>query len=118
MDLDQAISAHEQWVFKFRDAISANSAVDAETISKDNCCAFGKWLYGEGRSMHGNLARFSEIVEKHAEFHKQAGKVAMAINGKNHQEAQDMIDYASTPFTQAAQAVKAAILNLKREAGL
>ena len=40
------------------------------------------------------------------------------INEKNHPEAQDMIDYVSTPFTWATQAVKAAILNLKREAGL
>jgi len=118
MDLDQAISAHEQWTFKFRDAISANSAMDVETISKDNCCAFGKWLYGEGRTMHGNLNGFSELVGKHAEFHKQAGKVAMAINEKNHREAQDMIDYASMPFARAMQEVKAAILNLKREAGL
>jgi methyl-accepting chemotaxis protein len=117
MDLDHAVSAHEQWVFKFRDAIATSSTMDAATIAKDNCCELGKWLYGEGRTMHGNLTRFSDVVAKHAEFHKHAGQVAEAINAKKHKEAQDMIDYASTPFSQATQEVKRAILNLKSEAG-
>lgn len=117
MDLNHAVSAHEQWVFKFRDAISSGSTMDATTLSKDNCCELGKWLYGEGRTMYGNLTRFSDIVEKHAEFHKQAGKVAEAINAKKHKEAQDMIDYAGTPFSHATQEVKKAILNLKSEVG-
>ena|ERR1035437_267291 len=117
MDLDSAISAHEQWVFKFKNAISTASTLDAATIAKDNCCEFGKWLYGEGRSMHGHRARFSDIIERHAEFHKLAGKVAEAVNAKQYKEAQDMIDYASTPFGQATQGVKAAILGLKGEIG-
>jgi methyl-accepting chemotaxis protein len=117
MDLDSAISAHEQWVFKFKSAISTASTLDAATIAKDNCCEFGKWLYGEGQSMHGHRARFSVIIGKHAEFHKLAGKVAEAVNAKQYKEAQDMIDYASTAFGQATQGVKVAILGLKGEIG-
>jgi hypothetical protein len=115
MDLDSAISAHEQWVFKLKDAISEGKAVDVETLSKDNFCPFGKWLYGEGGAMYGHFTRFSEVVGKHAEFHTHAGKVAEAINAKMHQEAQDMVDYVGTPFGQALHAVRAAILSFKRE---
>lgn len=115
MDLDEAISAHDQWAFKFRDAIATGDSMDAATISKDNCCKLGKWLYGEGRTMHGSLSRFTDVVAKHAEFHKHAGKVAEAINAQKHQEAKDMIDYASTPYGLASQEVKTAILHLKRE---
>jgi hypothetical protein len=115
LDLDQAISAHEYWVFKFRSAISTASTLDAVTIAKDNCCELGKWLYGEGPSLHGHRARFLDIIERHAEFHRQAGKVAEAVNAKQYKEARDMIGSASTPFGQATKEVKAAILGLKSE---
>jgi len=55
MDLTQAIEKHSEWKAKFRSAISKHETMDADTISKDNCCELGKWLHGESQANSGNL---------------------------------------------------------------
>ena len=65
-----------------RTAISKQETIDAATVSKDNCCELGKWLHGEAKSEFGNFASHSECVSRHAAFHVEAGKVAVAINQK------------------------------------
>ena len=39
--------SHIRWVDKLYDAIAAQQPLDAVTISKDDCCDFGKWLHNE-----------------------------------------------------------------------
>lgn len=117
MDLDQAIQKHSEWKIKFRTAISKKEAMDAATISKDNCCELGKWLHGDASTKFGDLASHSECVTKHAAFHVEAGKVAAAINQKKYAEAEQMIG-AGTSYTTASSAVAGAILKLKKEARL
>lgn len=117
MDLNQAIDRHAQWKVKFRVAISGHETMDAETITKDNCCELGKWLHGEAKSKYGHLASHSECVARHAAFHIEAGKVAKAINAKKFAEAEAMIDI-KTPYSDASRDVAGAILKLKRESGL
>ena len=117
MDFDQAIQKHAEWKIKFRSAISKQETMDAATISKDNCCDFGKWLYGEAKSKHGRLASYSECVSKHAAFHVEAGKVATAINQKKYAEAEKMIG-SNTPYASASSAVAGTIVKLRKEAKL
>jgi methyl-accepting chemotaxis protein len=91
--------------------------MDADTISKDNCCELGKWLHGEAKSKYGKLASHSECITKHAEFHKEAGKVANTINSKKYTEAEVMLG-ANKPYASASSAVGMAVLHLKKEAGI
>lgn len=117
MDLNDAIKAHSDWKMKLRSAISAQSTLDADTISKDNCCALGKWLHVESKAKLGALRSHSDCIRQHAAFHKEAGKVATAINSKKYKEAEQM-QGSGTPYATASNAVVMAIGALKREAKL
>lgn len=117
MDLNEAIKAHSDWKMKLRTAISAHATLDADTIAKDNCCALGKWLHGESKGKFGSLAAHQECTRQHAQFHKEASKVAMAINQHKFTEAEQMLT-SGTPYAVASNAVVIAIGALKREAHL
>ena len=117
MDLKQAIVKHTEWKTRFRTAISKHETMDAETISKDNCCDLGKWLHGESKQKMGKLVSHAECVSKHALFHTEAGKVAKAINAKEYTEAEAMLN-PDTPYWNASTAVALAIMHLMKESGL
>lgn len=114
MDLDQAIQKHAEWKLKFRKAISEHQEMDAITISKDNCCDLGKWLHGEAKSKFSKLVAYQTCVEKHAAFHKEAGKVATLINNKKYDEAEKTIS-GNTAYSQASSDVGLWIIKLKKE---
>jgi hypothetical protein len=117
MDLNKAIEKHTEWKLKFRLAISKQEIMEVETISKDNCCELGKWLYGESKAKLGKFASHSECISKHTAFHVEAGKVARTINSKKYAEAEAMLS-VGTPYTTASNAVGVAIMRLKKEASL
>lgn len=117
MDLNEAIKAHSEWKMKLRGAISAQSTMDVATISKDNCCALGKWLHGESKAKFGTLPAHGDCIQKHALFHKEAGKVASAINSRKFSEAEQMLASGST-YATVSNAVVIAIGALKRAAKL
>jgi methyl-accepting chemotaxis protein len=117
MDLNQAIQKHAEWKLKFRSAISRQETMDAATITKDNCCDLGKWLHGDGKTSFGRLQSHAKCVTKHAAFHVEAGKVALAINAKKYTEAEAMLG-ADTPYSQASGEVGVAIIALKKESGM
>jgi Chemoreceptor zinc-binding domain len=117
MNLDSALAKHAEWKLKFRSAISKQESLDAAIIAKDNCCDFGKWLHGEGKTKYSGLTGFSDCVAKHATFHTEAGKVATAINAGKYNEAEAMLS-AGTAYTASSNAVGTAIVRLKKEAKL
>jgi methyl-accepting chemotaxis protein len=114
IDLDKALEKHSEWKVKLRAAISKHEEMDVETISKDNCCDFGKWLYGGANSRLSQLASYSECVSKHAAFHVEAGRVATMINAKKFSEAEAMLGTGSS-FVSASSAVGVAIMRLKKD---
>jgi Chemoreceptor zinc-binding domain len=114
MDLDHAIRAHVEWRIKFRSAISKQEQMDFATIAADNRCPLGKWLHGEGKGEFGKLKAYSDSVQKHAAFHREAGKVAQAINSKKYAEAEAMLDLGSA-YQAASLAVGVALNALKDE---
>ena len=117
MDLNEAVGKHAEWKLKFRKAIAGQETMDAETISKDNCCELGKWLHGEAKTKHGKFSSYTECVTKHAAFHVEAGKVAKAINAKKYAEAEAMLG-SGTSYITASSVVGLAVMHLKKEAGL
>ncbi len=117
MNLDNAILAHYEWKNKLKAAISSQSQLDAATISRDDCCEFGKWLHGDGGVQYGKKPEFSALLQKHKSFHQEAGKVATTINARNYTAASAMIE-SSTPFGAASLAVGVAVNALKRSANI
>ncbi|MFA7270204.1 MAG: CZB domain-containing protein [Sterolibacterium sp.] len=117
MDLTEAEAIHREWKLKLRSALLNQEHLDETSIASDNCCGLGKWLHGEAKAKFGRLKSYADCVEKHATFHKCAGKVAKAINDKKYQEAEAMLG-ASTEYMYASVAILEAISELKSETGL
>ena len=117
MNLDDALNAHSQWKIKLRTAILKKETLDVKSVSADTCCELGKWLHNEAKIKFSKLRCYTDLVEKHAAFHKQAGRVALAINEKKFEEATALLG-AGTQYMSASSAVGIAISTLKNEAKL
>lgn len=112
VDVDLFIDAHRQWKVKLRDAIEGREKVDAATLSRDNCCALGKWIYGDGQRLSARPA-FTQLVERHRHFHSVAGSVGELINQRRYRDAEDSLA-PGTPFSSATSDVVLALSSAKR----
>lgn len=102
IDVDAIIDGHRQWKVKLRDAIESHAKVDTATLSRDDCCALGKWIYGDGGKRLGHSGSFTQLIERHKVFHRVAGQVGEMVNQKRYLEAEE----AMAPGTQFAQATR------------
>jgi methyl-accepting chemotaxis protein len=116
VDLKMAVQKHAEWKYKFRTAMTTSEPMDAATISKDNCCEFGKWLHGEAKAPHSHLGSYAKCLSAHAAFHVEAGKIAALINSQKKDEAEQMLA-AGTPYHEASKRVGIAIIELNNEIG-
>lgn len=111
MDLNNAIQKHAAWKFKFRSAILSGEQLDAVSISKDDQCELGKWLHSHA-GVYSQKQALAKCASAHAEFHRLASRVAIAINDKHKDEAEKMLAYDST-FSRVSSEVCVAIVELK-----
>ncbi len=114
IDLDSAIAKHLEWKVTLRNAAMRGEQLDAERISRDDCCPLGQWLHGDGRRQWNSHPSFTALLGEHAGFHREAGKVAKVVNTGQKDQALQMLD-GSTPFSNAAQATVQAIKRLQTE---
>ena len=112
VDVDAIIDAHRQWKVKLRQAIEERSQVDVATLSRDDCCALGQWIYGDGQRLR-QRPTFVELVQRHQHFHSVAGQVGTLINERRMREAEDALA-PGTPFAQATADVVSALSSAKR----
>ncbi|MEZ5703208.1 MAG: methyl-accepting chemotaxis protein [Burkholderiaceae bacterium] len=112
VDVDVYIDAHRQWKVKLRDAIENRDKVDTATLSRDDCCALGKWIYGEGRRL-STRPLFSDLVARHREFHQVAGDVGTLVNQRSYRAAEEALA-PNTPFSSATSKVVLVLSTAKR----
>jgi methyl-accepting chemotaxis protein len=112
IDVDSIIDGHRQWKVKLRNAIEDGAKVDVATLSRDDCCALGKWIYADGQRLSGR-ASFTELVKNHAHFHQVAGQVGQLINEGRFEQAEDALA-PNTPFTAATSDVVTVLSAAKR----
>lgn len=117
MNLDEAVKGHTEWKMKFRSAISKTEQMDVATIGKDDCCAVGKWLHGEGKPKFSTKPAFQRAVDTHKAFHLQAGKLAGLVNVAKYSEAEAALGLG-TAYINASGDVAKALIDLKKTAGL
>ena len=113
-NLNKAISAHAQWKIKLRNAAMNHEHLDANTIHRDDACALGQWLYGDGEHVHGDKETFKHLRHAHKEFHHAAAMVAETINGGQTDRAQRMLGNG-TPFANSTNKVIKAIQELRKQ---
>jgi methyl-accepting chemotaxis protein len=110
--LDNALSAHRQWKTILQAAVNDGKVLDVETIGRDDCCDLGRWLHSKGRSLYGSKPEFTNLVNKHREFHSITGVVAGFINARTQDDAMAHLRGGSQ-FAFASMEVSIAIAALK-----
>jgi len=115
MDIDEALQKHAEWLSLFRAALAVRGTVDVGAIGADDACRLGEWLHQAARAAKGRLPSLDECIARHAEFHREAGKIAGLINAQLHAEAEAMLGDHSR-YSVASAALTAALRRLKAEA--
>lgn len=117
IDFANTIKTHKDWKGKLRAAIANQSRLNAEEIGRDDCCEFGKWLYGAAKDQYAGLSSYKNCVGQHKKFHQEAGKVAALVNARKFEDAEALLR-PGTPYNVASSAVEVAATALQNETGL
>ncbi len=115
VDLNAAIAAHVQWKSKLRNAAMRGEQLDVDKVGRDDCCPLGQWLHGGGHRQWGTRPTFTDLLGKHAQFHREVGSVARLVNAGKREQALKSME-GGTGFAQATQATVLAIKTLQQEA--
>lgn len=77
ISLKYVLDTHHLLKKKLLDEMGGTSQepLDVATLSQDDVCAIGKWLYGEGKTLYGHLPEYEAARKVHAELHVCAGEV-------------------------------------------
>jgi predicted oxidoreductase len=112
MNLESAIGKHAEWKVKFRTAISKHQQMDIAHIGDIHACEFGAWLDSDGKKQNRHLPEFSNLVEIHKHFHREAVKVATLINVEKYIEAETALSGAS--YSDASKQMASGVMKLKK----
>lgn len=78
LDFDAAIDAHGKWKQRLVDYVNGRGEkLDPAVVGRDDQCALGCWIHGDGRALRGN-ALFGDLKIEHAGFHRCAADVIRA----------------------------------------
>ena len=115
-EIAKAFGAHGMWKSRIKQAIeSGHCEHDPEVVSRDDRCAFGKWLYSDaiGEADRGT-EDYKAVLGRHAEFHRAAGSTLVkALNGDRQGAHQDLTEGI---FARAANALSEAMVHWQRNA--
>ncbi len=77
IDLKYVLDTHHMLKKKLLDEMdgTGSESLDLATLSQDDMCAIGKWLYGEGKTLYGHLPEYETARKVHAELHLCAAEV-------------------------------------------
>jgi len=113
MNFDDAINAHVNWRFKLRQFIEGRGdKLDPAVVGKDNACALGQWIYGEG-AKYSSHPEYSVLKDQHGKFHKCAAAVVTKVIGGDKKGAESLID-AGSEFATTSTNVANTISKLRK----
>ena len=104
---------HICWKTNFRNAIANHELLDVATIAKDDCCELGRWLHDSKiRQRLNHQKSYHDCLEKHAEFHLEAGKIAELANAGNYYDALQLFN-GTSEFSRTFMYLVLCISNLE-----
>ena len=108
VEIDLAISSHVVWRTKLKQLLLAGEhEADVESIRRDDCCTFGKWLDSlEADEQKNEL--ISKVRGLHAAFHLAAGEVAELALAHDLNGAEAMLS-PTGKFTAASESLLLAL---------
>jgi hypothetical protein len=107
-----AIDAHMKWKERLHDHIAGRGteALDEHTVTRDDLCALGMWIQGEGAAAFGGTPAFDHLRSVHAKFHAAAGHIVSLDTAGHKAEALHMLEEGEYP--QASDDVSVALVEL------
>ena len=115
MNFDDAIRAHSDWKGKLASYIQKpDKTLKCDVVSRDNECALGKWIYGEGARL-SHVPEFQKMKEAHIRFHIAAGDVIRRAD-KGENASADLVLGGTSPYARASTDVVGCLMALKRQA--
>ncbi|MGE5470000.1 MAG: methyl-accepting chemotaxis protein [Bacteroidota bacterium] len=92
LDFDGAIEAHGKWKQRLVDYVAGGSEhLDPNVVGRDDQCALGCWIHGDGRAMNRH-ANYGDLKLEHAGFHQCAAAVIRARLAGNTAAAREQIE--------------------------
>ncbi|QIL68963.1 hypothetical protein G7048_00275 [Diaphorobacter sp. HDW4B] len=93
LDFASAIQAHRNWKNRLSQYLSdeSNEQLNYRVICRDDQCVLGKWINGRGADDFGHLPSFGELKVSHGQFHLAAGRIVQLHDGKQTDEAQQLL---------------------------
>jgi hypothetical protein len=86
-----AVEAHTQWKTKLRMCTTDHSKCpDPSVAEKDNACALGKWIYGDGQRFATD-DDFQQLRQGHASFHRCAARIIRSVQQGQTGEAENLL---------------------------
>ncbi|NTV11367.1 MAG: hypothetical protein HGA47_11420, partial [Zoogloea sp.] len=114
LDFDGVIQAHMQWKYKLRNYLAGEGeALDPEVVGRDDKCALGCWIHGEGQHYSHDPA-YGTLRDKHADFHRCAASVIRKKLAGDEREAQRLL---LEDFTSLSEQTVQEIRTIKQKYG-
>ncbi|MEQ1831557.1 MAG: CZB domain-containing protein [Candidatus Eisenbacteria bacterium] len=115
MDFDAAIRAHSEWKQKLsRYLKNPDRSLDCNQIQKDDQCALGQWLHGEGRAF-AKHPEYLELLRKHADFHRAASAIVRRID-TGEKVGEDVLFGSRSDYGRLSGEVVMLIMNMRKKA--
>lgn len=101
LDIDMAMSAHENWKLRLSAHLEGKSTerFSAEEICFDDRCDLGRWIHGDGKARLGNFPGFTALMGHHKMFHYAASNVVSLAKAGKAAQAQAMLSGQFTKFS-------------------
>lgn len=88
--IHRLVYAHLDWHRDFWSCLERGDTLDPEALGRDNACAVGEWIHGEG-SRHAGLPQFEALKQAHAEYHSCIAQAVVLANQGRRAEALDRL---------------------------
>lgn len=112
LDIIGAMLAHLQWKQRLQGYISGSGeeAFDAQRVACDRSCTLGHWIHGEGGELHGEAQKFIALKTAHADFHRHAAEVILAVQRDERDAAQRMLSQGE--YARCSNRIKSMLAGL------
>ena len=92
MSFSDAEDAHKKWKSRLVNFINGKSSetLSVDTVSVDNKCDLGKWIYGDGMKYSGK-PEYRRLKESHAHFHKSVGQIVECVENHDTEKAKMLL---------------------------
>jgi hypothetical protein len=115
--LDSAVCSHLEWRDRLEDLFATDSMdrLSGDLVARDDLCALGHWIHGEGSRRLADLPAFMNLKRTHADFHRLVGSVVAAAQRGERQHARAVL--GSPAYLETSWQVVNAIADLSKALG-